>query len=145
MRFHGSSRVPILAPPVLALALLVAPAGQAQPGGGYRRACIDDSERFCPDAGGGRREIAACLQEHQGELSEACRTSLAERQGRREARMEEVRGACGADVEAHCPDTEPGRERGRCLRDHASELSEACRETLAKHRGGLRPGGRRRP
>ena len=38
------------------------------------------------------------------------------------------------DVEAHCPGTELGIEWVRCLREHESELSEGCRESVERRR-----------
>jgi hypothetical protein len=51
-----------------------------------------------------------------------------------------MQAACAADAASFCPETEPGPARGRCLRDHASELSETCRQALATRRRGPRAG-----
>lgn len=137
MRKSGSAVVGILA--LVSAGLLLSGAAHAQPrgGGGYRRACLDDIERLCAEAGSRRDEVVACLEGRRDELSEACRSQLSQRQAHREARMEAVRQACAAEVKTHCPDTEAGRQRVRCLREHQSELSDACRDAL--------PTPRRRP
>ena len=43
---------------------------------GYKAACRDDVERFCPRAALGDGRILTCLQEHEQDLSEECYQSL---------------------------------------------------------------------
>jgi hypothetical protein len=43
------------------------------------------------------------------------------------------RGPCAADIEKFCHDVKPGKGRYRaCLKQHESELSEACKKHLAQ-------------
>ncbi|HXJ37419.1 MAG TPA: cysteine rich repeat-containing protein [Candidatus Eisenbacteria bacterium] len=48
----------------------------ATPAGAQMMACAADREKFCSGVpmGGGR--IAACLQEHAAQLSDACKTAM---------------------------------------------------------------------
>jgi hypothetical protein len=54
---------------------------------GGRKACMADMQKFCADAepGGGRK--MACMRQHQDELSDACKTALAERRAMRRQRQ----------------------------------------------------------
>jgi hypothetical protein len=45
----------------------------------------------------------------------------------------EGRRACRADVQKLCPDAKPGGgEIRKCLQDHKDELSDACKEAIAR-------------
>ena len=55
-------------------------------------------------------------------------------------------GPCKADVEKFCKNVEQGKGRvARCLKEHKAELSQACRDGLAKKapefRGPMGPRG----
>ncbi|WP_341887790.1 cysteine rich repeat-containing protein [Variovorax sp. YR752] len=78
-------------------------------------ACHGDARSLCSqvEPGGGR--IAACLKEHESQLSEACRTALPTMQ------------RCAAEVQALCGSAGGLRERRACLRDQAAKLSPECR------------------
>ena len=53
--------------------------------------------------------------------------------GDRQQTTSPVRAACQADVQRLCPDVTPGNGALRqCMRSHASELSDACRQALAQ-------------
>ena len=143
MPTHGRSAALIPAFRALSIALVglafAAGAARAQPQGpGERGACRAEIERLCADAPRGR-ERGMCLKKHESQLSEGCRAWIAERRQSRGARGDAVRSACKADMEALCADAEPG-DRGRCLREHSADLSDACREALAARRRGP-PGG----
>lgn len=125
---------------IAAWALPLAAAGQdppaAEPDPG-RGACHADIQRFCADAMGRR---GSCLREHWDELAPACRERMESRSAQRSQKRAGVRAACGEDLERLCPDLEPGKgSPGRCLRQHESELSPACREALPPRGGGGRP------
>jgi hypothetical protein len=42
-------------------------------------ACSADVQKFCADAPRGKGQVRACLETHQAELSEACKTAMAAR------------------------------------------------------------------
>jgi Cysteine rich repeat len=47
----------------------------------------------------------------------------------------EVRGACKADIEKLCPGIQPGGGKIReCMKQHEADLSDACKQALAKAR-----------
>lgn len=91
--------------------------------------CGEDLRSLCPDAGPTRAEQMRCLRENRELLSEACRTSIVDPAARRA----DAGDACGDDAVRLCPGVEPGRHGTgmmNCLRSHASELSEECRNAL---------------
>jgi hypothetical protein len=53
---------------VLMIALLVPTAAMAA------RECKEDKLKFCKDVVEAKGDVAACLEQHKSELSEACRT-----------------------------------------------------------------------
>jgi hypothetical protein len=63
-----------------ACALIAGPAfaeAAAHPTGhAVRNACAEDTQRFCSDANGAG-SVAKCLRQHHDEVSEECRTALA--------------------------------------------------------------------
>jgi hypothetical protein len=73
-----------------------------------------------------------CLESHQDKVSAACKSELADIKAREEANKE----ACKPDVEKFCSGVAPGGGRiMECLKQHESELSDACKAAEAKHRG----------
>ena len=92
-------------------------------------ACRADLQKFCmgthPDRS--RRE---CLQEHAAELSPGCQ----ERLSRDRAKAAAWSVACHDDVQKLCNKVDTaGGNVARCLRQHQGDLSQACRDQLAKH------------
>jgi len=61
-------------------------------------------------------------------------------------RFDAVREACAGEKEAECPADGQGPRRYFCMREHADELSEGCRQALeSMPRPPRRKGGRRGP
>ena len=56
------------------------------------------------------------------------------RQEAAEHRMDEMREACDDDLSQFCDQTTSPRARRQCLREHAGDLSETCREFLQSRR-----------
>ncbi len=99
--------------------------------------CSEDIEKFCKDVKPGPRAILNCLEEHENELTDACREYEVKMEGPRVERKELVRQrmkfrqACKADVIKFCKDVEPvpgGIEK--CLNEHKKELSTPCSESI---------------
>ncbi len=113
----------------VALAQGTPPAG-APPGKG---ACRADIAALCPNLQPGRgdhRAVFQCLQSQQDKLSASCKAEMAEMKAREEAAKE----ACKPDVEKFCAGVEAGGGRLRdCLKQHESELSDACKATHKRH------------
>ena len=114
----------------IALSLLVAPAGHP---------CAADAQRLCANVEPGQGRVAACLKEHQSEVSAACKERIASFR----EQMQEASEACKNDVQKFCSGVQPGGGRiVRCLKEHADQLSAECktqgekmREQRAEHRG----------
>lgn len=133
-------RLPSPFPALLSAAtLLFAPAAFAQtppPGGAPppgRGACRADAASLCPNVTrGDHHAMFQCLESHQDKLSEGCKSELADIKAREEANKE----ACKPDVEKFCSGVAPGGGRiMECLKQHESELSDACKAAESKRHG----------
>jgi hypothetical protein len=94
-------------------------------------ACREDMERLCSDVKPGGGAKIRCLKDHEGELSDACRTQITERSRQVHDHASKVIQACGDDAKRLCADVEPGSGRiSHCLRDHKADLSSNCRDGL---------------
>ncbi len=97
--------------------------------------CTEDIARFCKDTG--PEAVIDCLEQHESELSDSCRTYEQQMGGkkvemREEARrMKIFREACKKDMAKFCSEGKPGQEGiEKCLGKHEGELSAPCREQL---------------
>jgi hypothetical protein len=87
--------------------------------------CKEDAEKLCKGIEPGEGRIVQCLKQHESELSAACK----ERRASFRERMQEIRAACEDDARKFCAGVQAGGGRiARCLRQHESDLSPACRE-----------------
>jgi len=83
-------------------------------------ACRDDLRAHCASVQPGGGRMLACLQQHEKELSPACRSALPTfRQC-----AQEIRGLCGS---ADAP-----RALRACLRENAAKLGPECRHRPAR-------------
>ena len=99
-------------------------AAAAAPG---QAACQEDSAKFCKDVPPGGGRLIRCLKTHEGELSAACRESMAAARARARGAHE----ACTDDVQKFCGGVHPGDSRVMaCLKQNENELSPECREKL---------------
>jgi Cysteine rich repeat len=114
-----------------AFAQATPPPGGAPPPG--RGACRADAAALCPNVGrGDHHAVFQCLESQQDKLSAACKSELNEMRAHQEANKE----ACKPDVEKFCSGIAPGGGRiMQCLKQHESELSDACKAAEAKHHG----------
>ena len=86
--------------------------------------CRPEMEKFCKDVAAGQGRVLKCLQEHDADLSAACRAYV---------NTAAQYMACLDDVMRLCPKTQPGGARGmKCLRTHQGELSDECKRELSK-------------
>jgi cysteine rich repeat protein len=98
-----------------------------------RGPCAEDAAKFCKDVQPGKGRMAQCLKEHENELSPSCKEHIAQMKQRGRG----IHEACQDDALRLCKDVEPGRGGiYRCLKEHESELSSACREQLPEGRRG---------
>lgn len=101
------------------------------------QACKADRQKFCADMKPGDGKLAACMKQHEAELSPEC---AAARKELADARRN-IRLSCKADTDKFCADA--ARQPGglvKCLEGHASEIGEACAEALKARPGAKRPG-----
>jgi hypothetical protein len=93
---------------------------------GDAKACEADRQKFCADVqvGGGR--VVACLQEHESELSSACKEQLDEL-----TRNGPGIPACRTDAAKLCHDSIGHSAKLKaCLQAHTAELSDGCKKAL---------------
>lgn len=70
---------------LLALSLVLL-AGGASAQDQLRQACRADAQRLCGDVRPGGGRVGACMRAHEQELSEACRSAIAEARAARAKR-----------------------------------------------------------
>jgi hypothetical protein len=85
------------------------------------RSCRADFHRICPDVVPGAGRAAACLLDHQAELSPPCL------EGVKTAHAIEV---CTPDYRRYC-DGAKGRQAMECLAGRMQELQQECRRIVA--------------
>jgi hypothetical protein len=108
-----------------------------------RNACSDDIAKFCKNIKPGWQALRECLEEHETQLSDACKDYEASmerpRVESREAayRRTRIHQSCKDDVSKFCSGPQ-SQSRGveTCLNEHASELSRPCRDALKSAKGG---------
>ena len=119
-------RRPVFSPAAFVLiAALAAGAALAQQAAtpAPERPCAADVARLCPNAKGWA-DVHACLQQNADQVSAECKARIEQIQQKFQA----AREACQPDVAKFCSDVQPGGRRiVACLKQHAAELSDACR------------------
>lgn len=97
--------------------------------------CADDIAKYCKDVKPGKGAIMDCLEQHENELTPACREHEAGMGGKRVEMREQIRErvkfrkACRDDVNKFCADVKPGKDViTQCLTEHEKELSAPCAE-----------------
>jgi len=127
-------RRPVFSPAALVLVSTLASCvalAQQTPSTSPERPCAADVARLCPDAHG-RAGVRACLQQNTDQVSAECKARIEQVHQKFEAAKE----ACQPDVAKFCADVKPGGHRvAACLRDHASELSQACQAAIPAKKG----------
>jgi hypothetical protein len=125
----------------LLLTLLAGTAGAQSPSpaqrDAIRQACPRDYRAMCADVPAGGMASLQCLQRHMADLSPACGAAVgavtphaASAPGLPPATMAQEH-PCRGDAMALCRGIRPGGGRElMCLREHAAELSPACRTML---------------
>jgi hypothetical protein len=99
--------------------------------------CKADLEKFCAGIpeGGGKRYF--CLEKNAAKLSPACRTQV-ERKRKRAAQHRAKTGSsgpCASDIQTLCKTVPSGGGRVlECLTKHESQLSSACKTSLAANK-----------
>jgi len=90
--------------------------------------CAEEIAKFCKDIQPCKGLLMNCLKEHENELSSTCKAKVEEAN----KRLEEAQQACAEDIQKFCKDIQPGGGRiAKCLKEHACDLSPACKEKCA--------------
>ena len=128
--------VMLIAP--LAAMLSVSPARAERMAG----PCRQDVQKLCPDIKPGGGAFRDCLKQHEAELSPACKAHVAQMK----TQIEAWRQACQSDVQQFCASIAPGGGNVvKCLHQHSDQLSQGCKDEMAKahhrrrHRGAAAP------
>jgi hypothetical protein len=105
--------------------------------GADKNACSDDIAKFCKNVQADPIATLGCLEEHESELSDACKEYEVQMEGRRGERREIAKTKmkfhydCGADIAKFCKDVNPMQQGFvKCINDHKADLSPSCREWL---------------
>ena len=116
------SRISVVAVVAVAGVLFCVAPGQAA--SGTAGTCQAELEKFCAGVQTGEGRVLKCLEEHDADLSAACRAhvnTMAQYQ------------ACLDDAVRLCPGIQPGVGKGlKCLRSHMTDLSTDCKRELQK-------------
>jgi hypothetical protein len=90
--------------------------------------CAEEIAKFCKDIEPCKGLLMDCLKEHENELSSTCKAKVEEAN----KRLEKAQQACAEDIQKFCKDIRPGGGRiAKCLKEHACDLSPACKEKCA--------------
>jgi len=85
-------------------------------------ACRADIKKVCGDIKPGSSRIAACLKEHVADLSDACKTRLAD--------VAAARKTCGAVIEKHQCGTKGRVQKVACIKDVLANLGDDCKAAI---------------
>ena len=117
----------------LVVALLLVLAGPVGVSAGDANPCREDVARLCAGVPPGEGRLRDCVRAHAKELSPGCSARLRAVERMSQAGRLDPRGAvaCRGDVERLCKGIPSGGGRWlRCLKEHATDLSDACRERI---------------
>jgi hypothetical protein len=90
--------------------------------------CAEEIAKFCKDIQPCKGLLMDCLKQHESELSPTCKAKVEEAN----RRLEEAQQACSEDIQKFCKDVKPGGGRiAKCLKEHACDLSPACKGKCA--------------
>ncbi|MBI5846563.1 MAG: hypothetical protein HZB31_01165 [Nitrospirae bacterium] len=91
------------------------------------RSCDEDAAKFCKDVQRGGGQVVKCLQEHEKDVTPACKQEMAEMK----SKMKGFKEFCGDEVQKYCKDIKPGEGRIiQCLKGHEDQLSSQCKSNL---------------
>ena len=104
----------------VALLLVAGTTAMAQPS---PRPCAVDIKAYCTDVEPGEGRIAACIKEHIGDFSPACKALL--------IRAIVTTRECAADVKGQCTGTgQSSKGATACLREVLPNLSNLCKTAI---------------
>ncbi len=95
--------------------------------------CGEDVRHFCPDVKPGAGRVNKCLEEHEAQVSQACRVKLEADTERVRALIAEFSDACQDDSQRLCATVRPGEGRMlTCLTRNDYALSPKCLAEVTK-------------
>ena len=93
--------------------------------------CAADIEKLCKNVADAHGAKIDCLKSHESELSAACKQHMTVMENEKE----KIHESCQGDVQKLCSNVERGGGRVMgCLESHESELSVACKQTIAQEK-----------
>src|SRR5271165_6747915 len=107
--------------------LLGAPAAFAAPSA-LAKVCAADVKQYCGDVKPGKGAVKDCVKAHYNDLSPDCQVAI--------VRAAAVGKACKADVKQFCADSKSGKAATACLQSHMAEVSDGCKDAVAKVQAG---------
>ena len=100
------------------------------------KACAAEIKAQCADVKPGGGRIRDCLKAHSSDLSEGCQEAINSAAYTVNSAAA-VGKTCAAEIKAQCADVKPGGGRIRdCLKAHAADVSDGCKEAMAKAEAG---------
>ncbi len=112
----------------LAAALVLSSsAGYAAPSA-MAKACAKDIKSVCGDVKPGGGALKDCVKAHYNDLSPDCQVAI--------VRAAAVGKACKADAKQFCADSKSGKAAAACLQSHMAEVSDGCKDAVAKAEAG---------
>ena len=101
------------------LALACAAPALARETSALAQACRADYGKHCKSVQPGDGRVAACLKQHESELSPACQAAMS------------TIAECSQQVKTICGAAAAGRSALReCMKSHANEFSASCRAAM---------------
>jgi hypothetical protein len=129
-----------LCQPMLAVALFIIIIGMMFGPAAFaadQNPCAEDIAKFCKNIKPGQAALMECLEEHEAQLSDACKAYETKMEGPRAESKEAVsqqariRQACKNDVARFCSDVTSGSGGiSACLKKHGIELSSPCADAM---------------
>jgi hypothetical protein len=91
--------------------------------------CVADLRKLCPGVPPGNNNLRACMRERIRDVSFPCLMTLAKFAEVRRTR----KGECSAHLQQQCAGVERGGGQfGACLRSAVANLSDTCKDALAR-------------
>lgn len=96
-------------------------------------ACKADLDKLCAGVEPGEGRLMKCLKEKESQVSAECKASWDKMKDERKDRRQEMRAACGGDVEKHCPGMKPGDgQLMKCMKEKEAQLSAGCKAAMSE-------------
>ena len=111
-----------------------------------KQPCRADLEKLCKGVAQGAGRLSECLRQHASELSPGCKQKMEAGEGifsqggaGNNGAVAKMMQDCGDDQKKLCGKVQTGGGRMRqCLKEHLSELSPKCKETIQEASQGAR-------